>query len=178
MGVATPDILPAIQVLPFAFSPCIYYLRQTNKDDVQKFRYLHETHDCILGTAVDTREMQMTLLRDRSQSIDVQIRKHQTRLHTIELKRLQHGSDEKALQELASIISSDAIVEKTRILYEKRELLQRYLKELSTQDMPDVVHNKKSDAYNQSTIFGKDSLAQWEELMGYFKTIVVLSLTT
>lgn len=52
MGVATPDILPAIQVLPFAFSPCIYYLRQTNKDDVQKFRYLHETHDCILGTAV------------------------------------------------------------------------------------------------------------------------------
>lgn len=35
--------------------------------------------------------------------------------------------------------------------------------------MPDVVHNKKSDAYNQSTIFGKDSLAQWEELMGYFK---------
>ncbi|KAL9556266.1 hypothetical protein PS6_002428 [Mucor atramentarius] len=169
MGVATPDILPAIQVLPFAFSPCIYYLRQTNKDDVQKFRYLHETHDCILGTAVDTREMQMTLLRDRSQSIDVQIRKHQTRLHTIELKRLQHGSDEKALQELASITSSDAIVEKTRILYEKRELLQRYLKELSTQDMPDVVHNKKSDAYNQSTIFGKDSLAQWEELMGYFK---------
>lgn len=60
-------------------------------------------------------------------------------------------------------------MEKTRILYEKRELLQRYLKELSTQDMPDVVHNKKSDAYNQSTIFGKDSLAQWEELMGYFK---------
>ncbi|KAF1800090.1 golgi-body localization protein domain-containing protein [Mucor lusitanicus] len=164
MGVATPDILPAIQVLPFAFSPCIYYLRQTNKDDVQKFRYLHDTHDCILGTAVDTREMQMTLLHDRSQHIDVQIRKHQTRLHTIELKRLQHGSDEKALQEL-----SDAIVEKTRILYEKRELLQRYLKELSTQDLPDVVHNKKSDAYSQSTIFGKDSLAQWEELMGYFK---------
>lgn len=52
MGVATPDVLPTIQVLPFAFSPCIYYLRQTNKDDVQKFRYLHETHDCILGTAV------------------------------------------------------------------------------------------------------------------------------
>ncbi|GAN03499.1 conserved hypothetical protein [Mucor ambiguus] len=171
MGVATPDILPAIQVLPFAFSPCIYYLRQTNKDDVQKFRYLHETHDCILGTAVaDTREMQMTLLHDRSMNIDVQIRKHQTRLHTIELKRLQHGSDEAALKELASRLDqSDAIVEKTRILYEKRESLQRYLKELSTQDMPDVVHNKKSDAYNQSTIFGKDSLAQWEELMGYFK---------
>lgn len=60
-------------------------------------------------------------------------------------------------------------MEKTRILYEKRELLQRYLKELSKQDMPDVEHNKKSDAYSQSTIFGKDSLAQWEELMGNFK---------
>lgn len=46
----------------------------------------------------------MTLLHDRSQTIDVQIRKHQTRLHTIELKRLQHGSDEKALQELVGIL--------------------------------------------------------------------------
>lgn len=54
-------------------------------------------------------------------------------------------------------------------MYEKRELLQRYLKELSKQAMPDVVHSQKSDAYANSTIFGKDSLAQWEELMGYFK---------
>lgn len=54
-------------------------------------------------------------------------------------------------------------------MYEKRELLHRYLKELSTQAMPDVVHSQKSDAYANSTIFGKDSLAQWEELMGYFK---------
>lgn len=46
--------------------------------------------------------MQMTLLRERSQNIDIQIRKHQTRLHNIELKRLQHGSDEKALQELVN----------------------------------------------------------------------------
>lgn len=60
-------------------------------------------------------------------------------------------------------------MEKTRILYEKRELLQRYLKELSTQAMPDFVHGKKSDVYGSSTIFGKDPLAQWEELMGYFK---------
>lgn len=40
---------------------------------------------------------------------------------------------------------------------------------MSTQDLPDMVHNKKSDAYSKSTIFGKDSLAQWEELMGLFK---------
>jgi hypothetical protein len=52
MDVATPFILPAIQVLPFAFSPCIYYLRQAHKDDIQKYKYLHNTHDCILGTAV------------------------------------------------------------------------------------------------------------------------------
>ncbi|KAI8057401.1 golgi-body localization protein domain-containing protein [Thamnidium elegans] len=164
MDVVTPAVLPTIQVLPFAFSPCIYYLRQNNRDDIQKYKYLHNTHNCILGTAVDTREMQMNLLHDRSRSIDVQIRKHQTRLHNIELKRLQHGTDEKLLEEL-----SDSIVEKTRILYEKRELLQRYLKELSTQAMPDIVHGKKSDTYTNSTIFGKDSLTQWEELMGYFK---------
>lgn len=52
MGVATPSVLPAIQVLPFAFSPCIYYLRQNNREDIQKYKYLHNTHDCILGTAV------------------------------------------------------------------------------------------------------------------------------
>jgi hypothetical protein len=46
--------------------------------------------------------MQKTLLRERSQNIDIQIRKHQTRLHNIELKRLQHGSDEKALQEMVN----------------------------------------------------------------------------
>lgn len=51
IDVATPFILPAVQVLPFAFSPCIYYLRQANKDDIQKYKYLHKTHDCILGTA-------------------------------------------------------------------------------------------------------------------------------
>jgi DUF971 family protein len=44
--------------------------------------------------------MQMDLLRDRSKNIDVQIRKHQTRLHNIESKRLQHGEDEKSLEEL------------------------------------------------------------------------------
>lgn len=46
--------------------------------------------------------MQTTLLHDRSRNIDVQIRKHQTRLHNIELKRLQHGTDEKLLEELVS----------------------------------------------------------------------------
>lgn len=46
--------------------------------------------------------MQTTLLHDRSKSIDVQIRKHQTRLHNIELKRRQQGADEKSLEELVS----------------------------------------------------------------------------
>ncbi|KAL9554569.1 hypothetical protein MBANPS3_002762 [Mucor bainieri] len=176
MGVATPAVLPAIQVLPFAFSPCIYYLRQTNKDDVQKFRYLHDTHDCILGTAVEAKTLMYrfestkrdcTRLNQSDCSMDPmkkRFRNWQVYIHRD--KRTWHAHTK---HELFSP-QSDAIVEKTRILYEKRELLQRYLKELSTQHMPDVVHtHKKSDAYSQSTIFGKDSLAQWEELMGYFK---------
>lgn len=51
----------------------------------------------------DTREMQINLLRDRSNSIDVQIRKHQARLHSIELKRLQHTPDEKNLEEMVIV---------------------------------------------------------------------------
>ncbi|KAI8882880.1 hypothetical protein K501DRAFT_185718 [Backusella circina FSU 941] len=163
LNVSTPQVIPHVQVLPFAFAPCIYYLRQTNREDIQKYKYLHNTHDCILGTAVETREMQITLLHERSRNIDIQIRKHQTSLHNIETKRLQPGADEKSLQE-----KSEAIVEKTRILFEKRNLLKRYLKDLQTQDMPDMVH-KHSNKTSSSTIFGKDRLAEWEELMGYFK---------
>lgn len=56
IGVAAPSVLPTIQVLPFAFVPCIYYLRQTNRGDVQKYKYLHKTHDCSLGTAMSKKE--------------------------------------------------------------------------------------------------------------------------
>ncbi|KAI7900356.1 golgi-body localization protein domain-containing protein [Cokeromyces recurvatus] len=163
IGVTTPDILPTIQILPFAFVPCIYYLRQINRDDLYRNRYLDKTHNCILGTAIGTREMQMSLLQDRCNSIDIQIRKHQTRLHNIETKQLQ-ASEEKEKLHLKEM--SDTTVEKTRILYEKRHMIQEYLKELTVQNKTFV---KKTDMYSTSTIFGKDSLTEWEELMGHFK---------
>ncbi|KAF7722203.1 hypothetical protein EC973_003557 [Apophysomyces ossiformis] len=185
LHVCTPlNIVPKVQVLPFAFSPCIYYLKQTNRDDVDAHRYLKETHDCILGTAVgecsgdayvqtlfltvnisDTRRMQMGLLQERSDNIDIQIRKHQARLHSVESRLSGRADDKDLLQE------SRTIVEKTEILFEKRNLLQRYLKELSTQNMPNVAEGNwaKNTSYSDSTIFGEDSLARWEELMGHFK---------
>ncbi|KAI8363826.1 golgi-body localization protein domain-containing protein [Choanephora cucurbitarum] len=169
MGIPTPHALPNIQVLPFSFIPRIHYLRQTNRDEMEKYKYLRKTHDCIFGSAASVRETQMELLRDRSKSIDVQIRKHQTRLHNIESKRLQHGSDEKSLEEM-----SDAIVDKTRILYEKRELLQKYLRELSMQSTSDMNQDDKSGNQSYSSIFGKDSLTQWEELLGPFKQRYIL----
>ncbi|KAG0168982.1 hypothetical protein DFQ28_005286 [Apophysomyces sp. BC1034] len=162
---ATSGTVPKVQVLPFAFSPCIYYLKQTNRDDIDTYRYLRDTHDCILGTAVDTRKMQMGLLQERSDNIDIQIRKHQARLHSVESKLSGRIDNKDLLKE------SQTIVEKTEILFEKRNLLQRYLKELSTQAMPNVANDNwaKNTTYSDSTIFGEDSLARWEELMGYFK---------
>jgi hypothetical protein len=56
LNVSTPQVTPHVQVLPFAFAPCIYYLRRTNREDIQKYKYLRNTHDCILGTAVGKRE--------------------------------------------------------------------------------------------------------------------------
>jgi hypothetical protein len=44
--------------------------------------------------------MQVILLQDRKTNIDIQIRKHQARLHTNEMKRKQPGIDEKALDDL------------------------------------------------------------------------------
>ncbi|KAL0080005.1 golgi-body localization protein domain-containing protein [Phycomyces blakesleeanus] len=161
----TPKVEPKVQVLPFAFSPYLYYLKQNNRDDVEKYRYLHKTHDCILGTAVETREVQMSLLQERSDNIDLQIRKHQARLHNVE-SRLSGRSDDNDL-----LNESRAIVEKTEMLFEKRGILQRYLRELSTESMPNVAHNGHTDtaAYSSSMIFGHDSLMKWENLMGYFR---------
>ncbi|KAI8985971.1 golgi-body localization protein domain-containing protein [Pilobolus umbonatus] len=163
MEIPTPAIYPTIQVLPFAFSPCIYYLRQIDRNNIEKFRYLHKTHDCILGTSIGTREMQVNLLNDRIRNMDIQIRKHQLHLHNIESKIQYEGINTKVLEAM-----SDKIVDKTRLLYEKRDLIQRYLRELSTQSMPDLSH-KENGTLSGSTIFGKDTLAQWEEKLGHFK---------
>lgn len=59
----------------------------------------------------------MNLLHDRSRSIDVQIRKHQTRLHNIESKRLQHGTDEKLLEELVSLFFLKKMKKEDYFLY-------------------------------------------------------------
>ncbi|KAI8378002.1 golgi-body localization protein domain-containing protein [Radiomyces spectabilis] len=161
------ETVPNVQILPFAFSPYIYYLKQTNRDDVEKYRYLHGTHECIFGTAIATKEMQMSLLQERSENIDLQIRKHQARIHTVECKLAEHPEDKALLEESLSI------VEKTEMLFEKRNLLQRYLKEVSSRVMPDVPkhqhQHQDSQAYSQSTIFGQDLIMRWEELMGHFK---------
>ncbi|KAI9315392.1 golgi-body localization protein domain-containing protein [Dichotomocladium elegans] len=154
----TPIHPPSVRVLPFVYSPLIYFLKQPSRADREKYRYLRETHNCIMGTAGDTRSVQMGFLKRRSQDIDVQIRKHQARLHVVESK-LSATDNKKFLEE------SHAIVEKTEILFEKRNQIQRYLKDLEKQHMPDV----DNAAYSSSTVFGKDSLAEWEELMGYFK---------
>ncbi|KAI9263182.1 golgi-body localization protein domain-containing protein [Phascolomyces articulosus] len=168
LQVMHPDIVPIVQVLPFAYSPCMYYLKQTNRADREKYRYLRNTHNCIMGTAGDTREIQMGIVRQRCQNIDVQIKKHQARLHAVESKLTDSGqNDEKLLKE------SRTIVDKTELLFEKRNLLQRYLRELSTQTMPNVSGSNgitgDQGSIPGSTIFGRDSLSAWEELMGHFK---------
>lgn len=42
---------PTVHVLPFVFSPCLYYIKQNNRAESEKYRYLRDTHQCILGTA-------------------------------------------------------------------------------------------------------------------------------
>ncbi|ORY92172.1 golgi-body localization protein domain-domain-containing protein [Syncephalastrum racemosum] len=153
---------PTVHVLPFVFSPCLYYIKQNNRAESEKYHYLRDTHECILGTAADTRQMQMQLLKERSENIDIQIRKHQARLHSVEM-RLNAQNDKSLLEE------SRNIVEKTETLFEKRNLLQRYLRELSTQAMPTINNSIEAASYSSSTIFGRDSLTKWEETMGFFK---------
>ncbi|KAI9488532.1 golgi-body localization protein domain-containing protein [Zychaea mexicana] len=164
LQVLSPDNAPIVQVLPFAYSPCLYYLKQTNRADREKYRYLRNTHNCIMGTAGDTREIQMGIVRQRHKNIDVQIKKHQARIHTVRSK-LADQEDEKLQNEV-----SDAMADKTEILFEKRALLERCLKDLSTQTMPNVSGGNsvsEQDSYSSSTLLRPDSL--WEDLMGHFK---------
>ncbi|KAI8100069.1 golgi-body localization protein domain-containing protein [Halteromyces radiatus] len=165
LNVVTPESIPKVHVLPFAFSPCMYYIKQNNPDDVEKYRYLRGTHDCIIGTAPDTREIQLSLLKERTRNIDIQIRKHQTRLNNVERKLSEKIDDQELLNE------SKTIVEKTEILFEKRNLLQRYLRELSSDVLPGGLHDSNigKAAHSDSTIFGEDAISKWEEKMGHFK---------
>lgn len=52
LDLRTPDFRPSISVFPMMFSPNICYFKQTNRDDAERFHYLHGTHDCILGSAM------------------------------------------------------------------------------------------------------------------------------
>lgn len=112
----------SVKVLPFAFSPCVYYLRQTSPADSEEYRYLRHTHNCIMGTAIgrfpksfptsvrlisnmshiDTRELQMSFLAERCRNIDIQIRKHQARLQTVESRFAELG-DKSLLSEVLSV---------------------------------------------------------------------------
>lgn len=51
LDIRTPDFRPSVNVFPMMFSPSICYFKQTNRDDTERYQYLHETHECIFGSA-------------------------------------------------------------------------------------------------------------------------------
>lgn len=51
LRVTAPTTPPTVQVLPFVYSPLVYYLKQTNRGGRDKYRYLRDTHNCIVDTA-------------------------------------------------------------------------------------------------------------------------------
>lgn len=57
-------------------------------------------------------------------------------------------------------------MEKTTVLYEKKSLLQRYLKSVLTQNMPDL---PRTTAAGRHLLPENDPTDRWEALMGYFK---------
>ncbi|KAH8550740.1 golgi-body localization protein domain-containing protein [Umbelopsis sp. PMI_123] len=162
LDLRTPDFRPVICVFPMMFSPNICYFKQSNCDDVERFRYLHGTHECIMGSALDTRAVQVNLLKKRMEAIDEQIRTHQERLDDVEqrLKKLPYETD--------LLNESQSIVEKTTVLFEKKSLLQRYLKSVLIQSMPDLPRTHSNVATKHS-LLENDPTDKWEALMGYFK---------
>ncbi|KAG2176544.1 hypothetical protein INT44_007207 [Umbelopsis vinacea] len=179
LDLRTPDFRPSISVFPVMFSPNIGCFKQTNRDDTERFHYLHGTHDCILGSAKGewlfeilvgyTRAIQVNLLRQRMQAIDEQIHSHQERLDDVErrLQKLPFETD--LLNEVRKFFQSQNIVEKTTVLFEKKSLLQRYLKSVLTQNMPDLPRTQSNAAPTKHSLLEHDPTDKWETLMGYFK---------
>lgn len=42
------------EVFPFAYSPLVHFVRQTDEQDMEKREYLRQTHDCIFGKGIGT----------------------------------------------------------------------------------------------------------------------------
>lgn len=60
-------------------------------------------------------------------------------------------------------------MEKTTVLFEKKSLLQRYLKSVLTQSMPDLPRTSSTAATSRHSLLENDPTDKWETLMGYFK---------
>ena len=70
----------------------------------------YDASKLLILLILDTREIQMGFLHQRCRNIDVQIKKHQARLHTVASKYSDLG-DEKFLNEVVYIVASTYVTE-------------------------------------------------------------------
>ncbi|KAI8337700.1 golgi-body localization protein domain-containing protein [Chlamydoabsidia padenii] len=164
--------------LPFAYSPCVDYVKRLDPIWVERNRHLKNTHACSMGSAKGTLETQSDYLYHRIGIVEEQICIHQQQLENLEMCLSKQAYNADLLQkanETISVISN---------LNSRRHLLSRYIQKLSqqgpssnnistpskkTDSKTNQANSASSSTKQRDTDFDETSLKQWENMMGRFK---------
>ncbi|CAO3623552.1 unnamed protein product [Cunninghamella echinulata] len=152
-------IASSSKVLPFAFSPCVDYIKVLDPLYVEKNYHLKKTHACIIGSFKNTWETQLDYLHQRMELIEDQIRRYQQKLEQLEHHLAMESYNINLSQQERECIS---IIDR---LYIKKKLLEQYIEKIW-----ETSHQLYSADQDNTTSYQLDkSLMEWEELMGRFK---------
>ncbi|ORZ12269.1 golgi-body localization protein domain-domain-containing protein [Absidia repens] len=156
------------KALPFAYSPCVDYVKRLDPIWVNRNRHLKSTHSCIMGSAKGALGTQLDYLHRRIETVEQQLRHHQQLLELTEMRLSKQSYNADLLQEANGIISVIAR------LNTRQHLLSRYIQKILHLSASDPIYNTSPSSRLQSSkpysaYFDDNSLKHWEQMMGRFK---------
>ncbi|KAK4514538.1 proteinase B [Mucor velutinosus] len=157
-----------IDVLPFAFSPLFYYMKQHDEPGAEKRDYLRRTHDCTIGSGMDSHEFQKTYLNQRAADLDKVIENHDKQLDIIIHAMNVYKNEKEDLTD-----EHEFLVKKIDHLRVKRYMLHTYIAQMILENELNMTtedaDTRGSPHTTTSSICRRDELSRWELLMGRFK---------
>ncbi|KAI8978602.1 golgi-body localization protein domain-containing protein [Pilobolus umbonatus] len=158
------QIISHTEVHPFVFAPLVYHGRQNDETGTEKRDYLRQTHDCMMKKPTETTEFQKNHLNQRATELDAIIDMYDDKLEsflTIQNERLMNDpSLSEKIQQCKNHLNR---------LYARRFMLQNYLSEFILEAAIGTHNKVKSSQSSVSSITKKNTLSEWESLMGHFK---------
>ncbi|CAO3589305.1 unnamed protein product [Absidia cylindrospora] len=156
------------KALPFAYSPCVDYVKRLDPIWVNRNHHLKSTHSCIMGSAKGALGTQLDYLHRRIETVEQQLRHHQQLLELTEMRLSKQSYNADLLQEANDLIS---VIAK---LNTRQHLLSRYIQKILHLSANDPIYSTSPSSRLQSSkpysaYFDDNSLKHWEQMMGRFK---------